>query len=152
MHRSVTGSSYARLVAGQETLHVRRGLDVPLAEITWRATTPGGPGGQHANRTLSRVEVQFDVDASAVLGPRQRARLHERYGPVVRAAASESRSQARNRQLALERLGERLAAALRVERPRRPTAPTLASRQRRLDAKRRQSARKRDRRQPGPDS
>ena len=83
-----------------------QGLTIPMSEITWRATTSGGPGGQHANRTLSRVEVQFDVAASASLGPRQRARLLERYGPVVRAAASESRSQARNRQLALERLAD----------------------------------------------
>jgi len=102
MHRSVTGSSYARLVAAPDMLHVRRGLDVPLSEVAWRATTPGGPGGQHANRTLSRVEVQFDVAASAALGPRQRARLLHRLGPVVRASASESRSQARNRQLALD--------------------------------------------------
>ena len=149
MRRSVTGSSYARLVAGQETLHVRRGLDVPLAEITWRATTPGGPGGQHANRTLSRVEVQFDVNGSAVLGPRQRTRLLERYGPVVRAAASDSRSQARNRQLALERLAERIAAGLRVDPTRRPTKPTKGSQIRRVEAKRHRSEVKRRRRPPG---
>ena len=94
---------------------MHRGLDLPLSEITWRATTSGGPGGQHANRTLSRVEVQFDVDASRTLGPRQRARLLERVGPVVRAAASESRSQARNRELAFQRLATKLDAALRVQ-------------------------------------
>ena len=82
------------------------GLEVPLSEISWRATTSGGPGGQHANRTLSRVEVQFDVAASPTLGPRQRARLLERLGPVVRASASESRSQARNRELALGASGD----------------------------------------------
>ena len=81
--------SYARRVAAEETLHVRRGLDLPLSEITWRATTSGGPGGQHANRTLSRVEVQFDVGPRPTLGPRQRARLLERVGPVVRASASD---------------------------------------------------------------
>ena len=128
MHPSVTGSSYARLVAAEETLHVRRGLDLPLAEISWRATTSGGPGGQHANRTLSRVEVQFDVERSATLGPRQRARLLERLGPVVRASASESRSQARNRQLALERLAAKLDAGLRDagSPPRHPADEELA--------------------------
>ncbi len=151
MHRSVTGSSYARLVAGPETLHVRRGLDVPLAEITWRATTPGGPGGQHANRTLSRVEVQFDVAASAALGPRQRARLLQRLGPVVRASASESRSQARNRQLALERLAAKLNEGLRDELTRRPTRPTKSSQVRRVEEKRRRSQTKRARRRPGED-
>ena len=134
-----------------ETLHVRRGLDLPLSEITWRATTSGGPGGQHANRTLSRVEVEFDVGASSVLGPRQRQRLLDRLGPVVRASAAESRSQARNRQLALERLASRLAAALRVETPRRATRPTKGSQVRRVEAKRRRAEVKRGRRRPGED-
>ena len=134
-----------------ETLHVRRGLDLPLSEITWRATTSGGPGGQHANRTLSRVEVEFDVGASSVLGPRQRQRLLDRVGPVVRASAAETRSQARNRQLALERLASRIDAALRVEAPRRPTRPTKSSQVRRVEAKRRRSEVKRRRRRPGDD-
>jgi ribosome-associated protein len=134
-----------------ETLHVRRGLDLPLSEITWRATTSGGPGGQHANRTLSRVEVEFDVGASSVLGPRQRQRLLDRVGPVVRASAAESRSQARNRQLALERLAARVDAALRVEAPRRPTRPTKSSQVRRVESKRRRSEIKRGRRRPGDD-
>jgi ribosome-associated protein len=134
-----------------ETLHVRRGLDLPLSEITWRATTSGGPGGQHANRTLSRVEVEFDVGASSVLGPRQRQRLLDRIGPVVRASAGESRSQARNRQLALERLASRVADALRVETPRRPTRPTKSSQVRRVEGKRRRAEVKRGRRRPGDD-
>jgi ribosome-associated protein len=134
-----------------ETLHVRRGLDLPLSEITWRATTSAGPGGQHANRTLSRVEVEFDVGASSVLGPRQRQRLLDRVGPVVRASAAETRSQARNRQLALERLASRIDAALRVEAPRRPTRPTKSSQVRRVEAKRRRSEVKRRRRRPGDD-
>jgi ribosome-associated protein len=134
-----------------ETLHVRRGLDLPLSEITWRATTSGGPGGQHANRTLSRVEVEFDVGASSVLGPRQRQRLLDRVGPVVRASAAETRSQARNRQLALERLASRIDAALRVDAPRRPTRPTKSSQVRRVEAKRRRSEVKRRRRRPGDD-
>ncbi|HEY1446294.1 MAG TPA: alternative ribosome rescue aminoacyl-tRNA hydrolase ArfB [Acidimicrobiales bacterium] len=134
-----------------ETLHVRRGLDLPLSEITWRATTSGGPGGQHANRTLSRVEVEFDVGASSVLGPRQRQRLLDRIGPVVRASAADSRSQARNRQLALERLAARIDAALRLETPRRATRPTKSSQVRRVEAKRRRAQVKRGRRRPGDD-
>ena len=172
MSRTVPGRSYARAVPNGDSdpetvgntenprdpeqsplpgasLRVHKGLAIPMSEITWRATTSGGPGGQHANRTLSRVEVQFDVAASAVLGPRQRARLLERYGPVVRAAASESRSQARNRQLALERLAGRLAAGLRVDPTRRPTKPTKGSQVRRVEAKRHRSEVKRRRRPPG---
>jgi ribosome-associated protein len=138
-------------VATDETLHVRRGLDLPLSEISWRATTSGGPGGQHANRTLSRVEVEFDVAGSSVLGPRQRQRLLDRVGPVVRASAADSRSQARNRQLALERLAARIDAALRVETPRRATRPTKSSQVRRVEAKRRRAEVKRRRRRPGDD-
>jgi ribosome-associated protein len=134
-----------------ETLHVRRGLDLPLSEVTWRATTSGGPGGQHANRTLSRVEVEFVVAASSVLGPRQRQRLLDRVGPVVRASAADSRSQARNRQLALERLATRIGAALRVETPRRATRPTKSSQVRRVESKRRRGEVKRGRRRPGDD-
>ena len=131
------------------TLRVHKALSLPMSEVTWRATTSGGPGGQHANRTLSRVEVQFEVSASTTLGPRQRARLLERYGPFVRASASDSRSQARNRQLALERLGEKLAEGLRVDPARRPTRPTKGSQVRRVEAKRRRSDIKRNRRSPG---
>jgi ribosome-associated protein len=134
-----------------ETLHVRRGLDIPLSEVTWRATTSGGPGGQHANRTLSRVEVEFDVGASSVLGPRQRQRLLDRVGPVVRASAAESRSQARNRQLALERLAARIDAALRVQTPRRATRPTRSSQVRRVESKRKRGEVKRGRRRPSDD-
>jgi ribosome-associated protein len=119
-----------------------------MHEVTWRATTSGGPGGQHANRTQSRVEVQFDIAASTALGPRQRARLVERFGPVVRASASDSRSQSRNRQLALERLAARLADGLRVDPTRRPTKPTKGSQIRRVEAKRHRSEVKRRRRAP----
>jgi ribosome-associated protein len=138
-------------VPTDETLHVQRGLDVPFSEITWRATASGGPGGQHANRTLSRVEVTFDVAASASLGPRQRARLLERYGPAVRASAGDSRSQARNRELALERLGAKLQAGLRVQPARTPTRPTKRSQVRRVESKRRHAETKRRRRAPRPD-
>ena len=103
---------------------------------TWRFGRSGGPGGQHANTSDTRAEVRFDVASSPSLGPRQRARLLERLGPVVTAAASDTRSQARNRELALERLRSQLAAGLRVERPRRATRPGRAARERRLEQKR----------------
>jgi ribosome-associated protein len=138
-------------VVSEDDMRVHKGLEIPLSEITWRATTSGGPGGQHANRTLSRVEVQFDVGASATLGPRQRARLLERYGPVVRTAAAESRSQARNRQAAFERLAARLDEGLRVDPTRRPTRPTKGSKIRRVEDKRRRSETKKQRRAPGAD-
>ena len=150
----MAGRLYASVVAdegqriGEGWLRVSRSLSIPLAEIGWRASTPGGPGGQHANKTSSRVEVRFDVAASPSLGPRQRARLLERLGPVVRAASSDDRSQARNRQLAPQRLGDRIAEALRAEVPRRPTRPTKGSRARRLDEKRQRSEVKR--RRSGP--
>jgi ribosome-associated protein len=135
----------------RERLHVGRSLSIPISEIEWRATTSGGPGGQHANRSYTRVEVRFDVIGSPSLGPRQRARLLERLGPVVRASASEHRSQARNREVALERLVSRLAEGLRVEAPRRPTAPSASSAERRLAEKHSRAAIKRSRARPGPD-
>jgi ribosome-associated protein len=127
---------------------VTRSLTIPAAELRWRFTRSGGPGGQHANTADTRAEVRFDVAGSPSLGPRQRARLLERLGPEVRVVVDDERSQARNRALALERLGARLGSALRAERPRRATRPTAASRERRLEVKRRQSERKRLRRPP----
>lgn len=132
-------------------LRVSRSLSIPLDEIEVRATTSGGPGGQHANRSQTRIEVRLDLAASASLGPRQRARLMERFGPVVRAGAGDERSQAQNRRLALERLAAKLAAALRVGTPRRPTRPTAGSVTRRLESKRRQAQRKTQRRHPTDD-
>lgn len=126
-----------------EELVVTRACRIPLAELEWRFSASGGPGGQHVNTSNTRAEVRFDVAGSPSLGPRQRARLLERLGPVVRVVASDERSQARNRQLALDRLRSRLAAALRVQRERRPTAPSRAARERRLEAKRRQGDKKR---------
>jgi ribosome-associated protein len=127
------------------TLRVTKGLTIPLEELEWRFTTSGGPGGQHANRSSTRVEVRFDVASSPSLGPRQRARLLERLGPVARASAGEARSQARNRAVALERLAGRLAEGLRVEPPRVPTRPSAAAEARRLQEKRRRAALKRER-------
>src|SRR5689334_21453721 len=111
-----------------DALQVSATLRIPLDELEWRFTPSGGPGGQHANRSNTRAEVRLDVEASPSLGPRQRARLLERVGPDVRVAADDERSQARNRALAPQRLADRLHAALRVETPRRPTAPTQAAR------------------------
>ncbi|HEY3702365.1 MAG TPA: alternative ribosome rescue aminoacyl-tRNA hydrolase ArfB [Acidimicrobiales bacterium] len=133
-------------------LRVTRTCAIPLGELEWRFSGAGGPGGQHANTANTRVEVRFDVASSPSLGPRQRARLLERLGPVVRVVASDERSQARNRQLALQRLATRLATALRVERRRMPTAPSSASKRRRLEHKRRRGEIKRQRRPPPPES
>jgi ribosome-associated protein len=129
-------------------LRVNRSLVLPSAELSWRFSGSGGPGGQHANTANTRVELIFDVDASKALGPRQRARLLERLGPFVRVVVSDERSQARNREIALARLTERLGEALRVERPRRPTRPTEASRERRLRQKRLRGERKAERQAP----
>jgi ribosome-associated protein len=134
-------------VAG-ERLRIDERLSLPLSEIELRASRSSGPGGQHANVTASRVEAVFDVEASASLDEGQRARLLERLGPVVNAVAQDARGQARNRELALERLGAKIAAGLRVRRRRRPTRPTRAARQRRLEQKRRTGERKRSRRPP----
>jgi len=125
--------------------------DALLAEAELRTSRSSGPGGQHANVTASRVEAVFDVDASAVLSDAQKTRVRDRLGARVTAVAQDARSQARNRDLALERLRERLARALHVPRTRRPTRPTKASRTRRLDAKKRASERKQQRRRPSDD-
>ena len=129
-------------------LEVTRDVTIPLAEITVRTSRSSGPGGQHANVTASRVEAVFDVAASSALSEDQRARLMARFGPRVTAVAQEARSQARNRELALERLRARIARGLHVRRPRRATKPGRAARERRLEAKRRRSDVKRARRRP----
>jgi ribosome-associated protein len=129
-------------------LRITGELTIPLSEITVRASRSSGPGGQHANVTASRVEASFDVLASSTLTAAQRERVLARVGPRVVAIAQDERSQARNRELALTRLGERLAAALAVPKRRRATRPTAASRERRLQAKRRGTERKRERRPP----
>jgi ribosome-associated protein len=127
------------------------GVAIPLAEVELRASRSSGPGGQHANVTASRVEAVFEVAASSALASADKQRLLERLGPRPRAVAQESRGQARNRELALERLRERLASALRVDPPRRETRPSRAERRRRLEAKRRAGARKAERRRPADD-
>ncbi|MGH2856111.1 MAG: alternative ribosome rescue aminoacyl-tRNA hydrolase ArfB [Solirubrobacteraceae bacterium] len=129
-----------------DPIPLRAGVSIPLREVTVRASRSSGPGGQHANVTASRIEVSFDVAASEALSDSQKRRIMERLGPRVVAVAQDERSQARNRELALERLAHRLSAALAPRRPRRPTRPTTASVTRRLDDKRRRAERKRDRR------
>jgi ribosome-associated protein len=129
-------------------LRIDRTLSIPLAEVRVRASRSSGPGGQHANVTASRVEASFDVLASEALTDAQRERLLARAGPRVTAVAQDARSQARNRELALERLRDRLARALVPPKPRRPTRPSVASRERRLQSKQRTSERKRERRPP----
>jgi ribosome-associated protein len=129
-------------------LRVDERLSIPVAEIELRASRSSGPGGQHANVTASRVEAVFDVEASRTLDEAQRARLLERIGPTVTAVAQDARGQARNRELALERLAAKIARGLAVPRSRRPTSPTRTSRERRLEQKRRTGERKRGRRRP----
>jgi ribosome-associated protein len=131
-------------------LVVSRSCRIPLGELRWRFSRSGGPGGQHANTADTRAEVVFDVAGSPSLGPRQRQRLLEKLGPEVRVVAADERSQARNRSLAVERLGARLAEALKVEAPRRPTKPTRGSQVRRVESKRKRSETKRLRRSIDP--
>jgi ribosome-associated protein len=134
-----------------DPMPVARGVAVPLSEVELRASRSSGPGGQHANVTASRIEASFDVASSSALTGEQKRRVIARVGPRLTAVAQDERSQARNRELALKRLRSRLETALAVPRTRRATKPTRASRRARMDAKRRRSQRKRERRRPGPD-
>ena len=136
----------------QDPLPVRPGLAIPLAEVELRTSRSSGPGGQHANVTASRVEAVFDVGASETLSEEQKARIAARLGPRVTSTAQDTRSQARNRELALRRLAEKIAAGLAEPARRRPTRPTRASRERRLEEKRRAGERKRGRRRPSGES
>jgi ribosome-associated protein len=131
-----------------ESISVTRSVAIPLEEIELRVSRSSGPGGQHAQTSETRVEAVFDVEASAALSPAQKRRVVSRLGPVVRAVAQDERSQARNRELALERLAGRLREALRVQRRRVPTKPSAASRERRLEEKRRRGETKRLRQPP----
>ncbi|MDQ6607757.1 MAG: aminoacyl-tRNA hydrolase [Actinomycetota bacterium] len=131
-----------------DPMPIDRHTRLPLREVSLRTSRSSGPGGQHANVTASRVEAVFRVADSGTLTDEQKRRITARFGPVVVAIAQDARSQARNRELALERLQRRLASALAIPRTRRPTRPTEASRRRRLDAKRRQATRKDARRRP----
>lgn len=134
-----------------ESIRVSRSVRVPLSEIELRTSRSSGPGGQHAQKTETRVEAVFDVEASSALTETQKRRVVAKAGPVLRAVAQDERSQARNRELAVERLTETLRQALRVPRRRVPTAPTAASRERRLEHKKRRSQVKRLRKDPSND-
>jgi ribosome-associated protein len=131
-----------------DELRIDRSLAIPLSEVDLRASRSSGPGGQHANVTASRIEAVFDVAASQALDRRQRERLIARLGPVVTAVSQEARGQARNREIALRRLADKIAAGVRPRRTRRATRPTRAARERRLEQKRRVAQRKRARRNP----
>jgi ribosome-associated protein len=131
-----------------ESIQVTRTVAIPVSEIELRFSRSSGPGGQHAQKTETRVEATFNVDASSALTPAQKDRVVRRVGPVIRAVSQDERSQARNRELAVERLVAALRDALRVERRRRPTTPTAAARERRLAQKRRRSELKELRRKP----
>jgi ribosome-associated protein len=137
-------------MSSPESIQVTPRLAIPLAEIELRFSRSSGPGGQHAQKTETRVEALFDVRASATLSDAQKTRIIGRMGPVLRSVAQDERSQWRNRELALERLAESIRAALRRERRRRPTRPTQAAREKRLSEKRRRGEAKRLRRPPEP--
>jgi ribosome-associated protein len=132
----------------RESIRVTRSVSLPRSEIELRFSRSSGPGGQHAQKSESRVEALFDVEASSALTERQKHRVVAAAGPVLRAIAQDERSQWRNRELATERLVEQLREALRVKRRRRPTKPTKAAKERRLQEKRRRSEVKRLRRSP----
>jgi len=129
-----------------DPIPVNAEVAVPLSEVEIRTSRSSGPGGQHANVTASRVEAVFDVAASETLTDAQKARVTAKLGPRVTASAQDTRSQLRNRELALQRLAERLAHALEVPRPRTATRPTKAGRRRRLEQKKRRGEVKKQRR------
>jgi ribosome-associated protein len=132
--------------AHTEGVRISPSVTVPLSELQLRFSPSGGPGGQHANKVNTRVELRFDIAGSPSLGPNQRARLLARLGPELRLVVDDERSQVRNRQLAVERFRLRMIEGLHVEKSRRPTRPSKGAKERRLTAKRQQSERKRSRR------
>jgi ribosome-associated protein len=116
------------------------------SEIAFRFSRSSGPGGQHAQKSSTRAEALFDVEESEALSVAEKKRVLAKLGPVVRAAAQDERSQLRNRELATDRVIEQLREATKVQRKRRPTKPTAASRERRLDEKKRRGRTKQLRR------
>lgn len=139
------------LAVADDDLWVSRSVRIPRSELEVRFRTSGGPGGQHANKAATRVELSFDAAASPSLLPRQRERVVERLGPVVRVVVDDERSQLRNRALAEERLVARLASALHVDPPRRATRPSRGAKERRLQSKKQRSQTKANRQRPGRD-
>ena len=132
----------------RESIRVTRSVSIPLSEIDFRTSRSSGPGGQHAQKSETRVEALFDVESSTALTDRQKQRVVRKAGPVLRAIAQDERSQARNRDLAVERVADALGEALHVERRRVPTKPGKAAVERRLEQKRRRSQKKRLRQPP----
>jgi ribosome-associated protein len=132
----------------RESIRVTRSVSIPLSEIAFRYSRSSGPGGQHAQKSETRVEALFDVEASSSLTDRQKNRVVRKAGPILRAIAQDERSQARNRELAVERIADALREALRVERRRVATKPSKAAVERRLEQKRRRSQTKRLRQPP----
>ena len=132
----------------RESIRVTRSVSIPLSEIAFRYSRSSGPGGQHAQKSETRVEALFDVEASSSLTDRQKNRVVRKAGPILRAIAQDERSQARNRELAVERIADALRQALRVERRRVATKPSKAAVERRLEQKRRRSATKKLRQPP----
>jgi ribosome-associated protein len=130
----------------RESIRVTRSVSIPLSEIDFRTSRSSGPGGQHAQKSETRVEALFDVEGSTALTDRQKRRVVRKVGPVLRAIAQDERSQARNRELAVERIANALREALHVDRKRVPTKPSKAAVERRLEQKRRRSQTKRLRR------
>ena len=131
-----------------DSIRVTRSVVLPVSEVELRFSRSSGPGGQHANTAETRVEAILDVEASSALTEAQKRRVLAKAGPTIRAIAQDERSQWRNRELAVERLVEQLRQALKVERRRVATKPTKASRERRLESKKRRSATKQLRRRP----
>lgn len=132
-------------------MRVTRSVAIPLSEVELRVSRSSGPGGQHAQKSSTRVEATFDVEASSALTEAQKRRVVGKAGATIRAVAQDERSQLRNRELAIERVVEKLRAALAVPRKRVPTRPTTAARERRLDEKRRRARTKRLRNPPADD-
>ena len=135
-------------VMNGESIRVTRSVSIPLSEIQLRFSRSSGPGGQHAQKSETRVEALFDVEASAALSAQQKSRVTRKAGPVLRAIAQDERSQARNRELAVERVADQLREALKVERRRVATKPSARSKERRLESKRKRAETKRLRRPP----
>jgi ribosome-associated protein len=135
-----------------DDLRVNRSVTIPASEVEVRFSASGGPGGQHANKAATRVELRWDASASTALGPRQRERVTEKLGDVVRIVVDDERSQLRNRTLAEQRLVARVSSALHVDPPRRATKPSRGAKERRLRSKKQRSETKANRRPPRSDS
>ena len=131
-----------------DDLVVTRSVRIPRRELEVSFSASGGPGGQHANKNATRVDLRFDVESSSAFSASQRDRVRSKLGSEVRVSADDERSQLRNRELAEQRLADRLRDALRVERKRKATKPTKGSKRRRLEAKKQRGEKKRQRRKP----